>query len=102
MNEQSAADAEARLPQPERWHALVDLLYLNQVIFLYLFSAVYPFMGLFYGTVYLLGSVSPRARRIGRICLILGIINLAVVLVAVGVILALALTGALAGIIGRD
>jgi len=101
--DETAVSSPAVLPaQAERAQALIDLLYLNQVVFLYLFSAVYPFMGLFYGIIYLAGSVAPRAKRIGRVCLILGIINLALVLVVGGIILALAFTGVLASLLGGD
>ena len=86
--------------QVERWQALIDILYLTQIYVLYVFSAIYPFMGLFYGILLLAGSVSPKAKRIGRICLILGIINLALCLVAGAVFLVLALTGIIAGIAG--
>uniref|UniRef100_A0A7C4GG18 Uncharacterized protein n=1 Tax=candidate division WOR-3 bacterium TaxID=2052148 RepID=A0A7C4GG18_UNCW3 len=70
--------------------------------FLYLFSAIYPLMGLFYGTLYFVGSLSPKAKRTGRTCLILGIINLALMLTAGVVLLTLALTGALASLIGNN
>jgi hypothetical protein len=84
--------------QVERWHALIDILYLTQVVWLYVFSALYPFIGLFYGIVLLSGSISAKSKRIGRICLILGIINLALSsLVAIGV-LVLSFTGLLAGL----
>lgn len=84
--------------QVERWQALVDILFLNQVVFLYIFSAIYPFMGLFYGIVLLVGSVSPSAKKIGRVCLILGIINTALSIIAAVVFVALGLTGLLAGL----
>ncbi|MEO0086261.1 MAG: hypothetical protein ABIK37_06490 [candidate division WOR-3 bacterium] len=102
MDQQTDSSSVTRPGQSDRWHALIDLLYLNQVVFLYLFSAIYPFMGLFYGILYMAGSQSPKAKHIGRVCLILGIINLAVMLVAGGVILALALTGVFAGTLGKN
>jgi hypothetical protein len=85
----------------ERWQSLVDIMYLSQVTWLYLFSAIYPIMGLFYGILFLAGSISPKARRIGKVCLILGIINMALVILALILVLTLGLAGALAGI-GKD
>lgn len=102
MAEQSSSPTDYGPTQSERWRALTDLLYLNQVAFLYVFSALYPFMGLFYGILYMVGSLSSKAKRIGRVCLILGIVNLAVVLVAGGILLTLALTGVLAGALSND
>jgi hypothetical protein len=85
----------------ERWQSLVDIMYLSQVTWLYLFSAIYPIMGLFYGILFLSGSISPKAKRIGKVCLILGIINTALTIIALFLVLTLGLAGALAGI-GKD
>jgi len=84
--------------QVERWQALVDILYLSQLFAFYVFSALYPFMGLFYGILLLAGGVAPKTKKVGRICLILGIINLGLCLVAGIAFLVLALTGVLAGL----
>lgn len=94
----SVSDALVLQKQAERWHALIDILYLTQVIWLYVFSALYPFLGLFYGIVLMSGSVSAKSKRIGRVCLILGIINLALSSLAVVGILVLSFTGLLAGL----
>jgi len=94
-----AAETDSRLT--ERWQSLVDIMYLSQVTWLYLFSAIYPIMGLFYGVLFLSGSISPKAKRIGRVCLILGIINAALVILGLALMLTLGLAGALAGI-GKD
>ncbi|HDR00012.1 MAG TPA: hypothetical protein ENN51_07010 [candidate division WOR-3 bacterium] len=84
--------------QAERWQALVDILYIFQLVSLYLFSAVYPFVGLFYGLLLMLGSVSPRAKKVGRICLIIGIVNTALFAVGLVLFLVLGLAGVLAGL----
>ena len=84
--------------QVERWQALIDILYLTQVIWLYVFSAIYPFMGLFYGIVLLSGGISAKSKSIGKVCLILGIINLALYSLVVAVMLVLSFTGLLAGL----
>jgi hypothetical protein len=87
--------------QTERWYALVDILYLMQVVWLYVFAAVYPFFGLFYGILLLAGSISAKSKRIGKICLIIGIINLAVCILALTAFLVLGFTGLLAGIVAE-
>ncbi|MEO0082531.1 MAG: hypothetical protein ABIL25_09645 [candidate division WOR-3 bacterium] len=84
--------------QKERWQALVDVLYLMQLFAVYLMSALYPFFGLFYGILFMTGGIAPKTKRIGKVCLILGIINLGIcLLVGIG-ILVLGLTGLLAGL----
>ena len=93
------ADTDPRLT--ERWQSLVDILYLSQVTFLYFFSAVYPVVGLFFGVVLLSGSISPKGKRIGKVCLILGVINAALTIIFLIVTLALGLAGAVSGI-GKD
>ncbi len=106
MNETNQAGIPSEQPaipdilprQAERWQALVDILYLSQLFTLYVFSATYPFMGLIYGILLLAGGVAPKTKKIGRLCLILGIINLGLCLVAGIAFLVLALTGVLAGI----
>jgi ABC-type uncharacterized transport system YnjBCD permease subunit len=84
--------------QSERWQTLVDMLYLTQLFYFYVFSAVYPFFGLIYGILLLAGGISAKARKVGRICLILGIINLALFLIVGIGVLVLSLTGLLAGL----
>ncbi len=93
----ASAPATLAPRQAERWHALIDILYLMQVAWLYVFAAIYPFMGLFYGILLLAGGLTPKTKRIGRIVLILGIINLALTIVAVIGFVILTFTGVLAG-----
>jgi hypothetical protein len=88
--------------QVERWQALVDILYLSQLFAFYVFSALYPFMGLFYGILLLAGGVSPKTKKVGKTCLILGIINLGLCLVIGVGFLVLTLTGVLAGIAANN
>ena len=88
--------------QVERWQSLVDILYLSQLFAFYVLSATYPFMGLLYGILLLAGGISPKTKKIGRVCLILGIINLGLVLIAGIALLVLGLTGVLAGIAAND
>lgn len=87
-------DIEPRLT--ERWQSLVDILYLSQVAYLYIFAATYPFMGIGYGVLLLVGGITPKTKRIGKICLILGIINTALFIVGMVLLLMFGIIGALA------
>lgn len=82
----------------ERWRSLVDILYLGSVTWLYVFSTIYPVVGLFFGILLLSGSVSPNGKRVGKVCLILGIINTVLVIIFLILVMALGLAGALSGI----
>ncbi|MBM3322747.1 hypothetical protein FJY69_04660 [candidate division WOR-3 bacterium] len=88
--------------QLERAAALVDMIYLMQVTWLYVFSLIYPVIGLFFGILLLTGSISEKSKKVGRICLILGIINTVLVVAMLGVVLALGLAGALGGVLPGD
>jgi len=97
MDETTPRPGENDTRLAERWQSLIDVLYLSQVTWLYLFSAVYPVVGLFYGILLLAGSASPGAKRIGRVCLILGIINTVLVMLVLITVLTLGLAG-----VGKD
>jgi hypothetical protein len=62
--------------QENRSQALVDILYLMNITWLYVFSLIYPLFGIIFGVIHLTGAISLQAKRIGKICLILGIINI--------------------------
>ncbi|MEO0079606.1 MAG: hypothetical protein ABIK44_02895 [candidate division WOR-3 bacterium] len=101
MEERLTVPAELHPAQQERWQALIDILYLGQLVYIYVFAAIYPLVGIVYGILFTAAGVSPKTKRIGRICLILGIINLALcLLIAIG-LLVLGLTGVLAGLAGE-
>jgi hypothetical protein len=101
MDETTQKPAETDPRLTERWQSLVDILYLGSVTWLYLFSAIYPVVGLFFGVLLLSGSISPNGKKVGKVCLILGIINAAVVILFLILALTLGLAGALSGI-GKD
>ncbi len=87
MNENhnlNSAQTEAIIPntQKNRTQTLVDILYLMNVTWLYVSSLIYPLFGIIFGVIFLTGSVSDNAKRIGRICLILGIINIVLALLS--------------------
>lgn len=67
--------------QSNRIHTLIDMLYLMNTTWLYIMSFIYPFFGIIMGVVLSQGSISASGKKIGRICLILGIINLVLALI---------------------
>lgn len=79
--------------QAGRMQALIDILYLTNTTWLYTFSLIYPLFGIIFGVILLQGSLSEQGKRIGKTCLILGIVNLALVIISV--ILIIVLGGAL-------
>lgn len=95
---QPAPSVEITAKQHERWLTLIDVLYLLQLFAVYLLSAIYPFFGLAYGILFMSGGLTPRTKKIGRVCLILGIINLALCFLFVIAIIFLSLTGILAAL----
>lgn len=98
MDDNKLTPADLGSSVNERWLATADILYVTQVTWLYVFSALYPFMGIFYGVLLMVASVTPKAKRIGKVCLILGIINTVLFVLAVAAIFALGLVGALSSL----
>lgn len=64
--------------QKNRVQALIDILYLTNVTWLYVFSIIYPLFGIILGVIILTSSISDKGKRIGKICLILGIVNIVI------------------------
>ncbi len=62
--------------QLPRLQSLIDILYLTNVTWFYIFSLIYPLFGIILGIILSTGSISQPAKKIGRVCLILGIINI--------------------------
>jgi len=62
--------------QAGRIHSLIDILYVMNVTWLYIFSLIYPLFGIIFGIILSSGSISDAGKKIGRICLVLGIINI--------------------------
>ena len=67
---------ETMQQQAGRIQSLIDILYLTNVTWLYVFSLIYPLFGIIFGIIISTGSISLPAKKIGRLCLILGIINI--------------------------
>lgn len=59
-----------------RRRALLEILYLLALLGLYWFSLCWPLAGLVIGITLLVGGTADETRKAGRICLILGILNL--------------------------
>jgi len=82
-------------PAPEvdyherRKRSLVDALYLLVSVWLYVVSLLYPLVGIVLGVVFMNWASTDDVRRMGRICLVLGIINVALVLLTVGLMVML-------------
>jgi hypothetical protein len=98
MNDNNMSDDRSWLNQmmqnqAGRMQALIDILYLTNTTWLYVFSIIYPLFGIIFGIILSQGSLSEQGKKIGKTCLILGIVNL--VLVVISVILILVLGSAL-------
>ncbi len=74
---------EIMLLQSGRIQTLIDMLYLFNVTWLYVFSLIYPLFGIIFGIILYQGSISASSKKLGRTCLILGIINLVLVIICV-------------------
>jgi hypothetical protein len=72
---------EAMQQQAGRMQSLIDMLYLVNVTWLYVFSLIYPLFGIIFGVILLQGSISQQGKKLGRTCLILGIVNIALVVI---------------------
>lgn len=80
MNEMQEEQKSAiTIPENQniRASALIDILYLTNVTWLYVFSLIYPLFGIIFGVIISTGSLSDKGKHIGKICLILGVINIA-------------------------
>ncbi|MEO0108688.1 MAG: hypothetical protein ABIK62_05895 [candidate division WOR-3 bacterium] len=69
--------------------ALYDVAYLSLAFSLYITSLFTPLFGIAAGIIFMTGGVTSEARKIGRVCMILGIINLALVVIWMLAMLAL-------------
>jgi hypothetical protein len=72
-----------------RKRSLVDLLYLLVSVWIYLVSLFYPLVGIILGVVFMTWASTDDVKRMGKTCLILGIINIALLLLALGLTVAL-------------
>ncbi|TET21531.1 MAG: hypothetical protein E3J71_09225 [Candidatus Stahlbacteria bacterium] len=61
-----------------RFEATIDILYLMNLLGLYVGSFLSPIIGIIYAIILKSGSLSERAKRVGHICLILALIGLGI------------------------
>jgi len=59
-----------------RGGAVVDLLYVGLVALFCIYSLSVPFLGIIVGLVLMNIGVSPSSKRVGKACLILGIVSI--------------------------
>uniref|UniRef100_A0A7C6ECL5 DUF4190 domain-containing protein n=1 Tax=candidate division WOR-3 bacterium TaxID=2052148 RepID=A0A7C6ECL5_UNCW3 len=80
MQNNEEKKSEIKIPEDQnlRTTALIDILYLTNLTWLYVFSLICPLFGIVFGVIISTGSLSAKGKRIGKICLILGIINIAI------------------------
>ncbi len=83
---------EEKTVDKERLNAFIDILYLYAVTGFYLLSLIYPFFGIIFGLVFQNAGKTNQAKRIGKVCLILGIINIAICLIFLIVMLVTGIT----------
>ena len=69
-------------PRPEelenRFRGMIDIVYLSYTVWFYVASLLYPLFGIIMGVILVYGSVHPQAKKIGKICFILGVISIIV------------------------
>jgi succinate dehydrogenase/fumarate reductase cytochrome b subunit len=83
-----AADLPPERTQETRKQALVDLVYLLLLVGLYAVSLLHPLAGIILGIVLTSSGETERIRKTGRVCLILGVVNLVLVLLAAAIAIA--------------
>lgn len=99
MEQESAKAQGIARPEveEERFRAAVDLLYLSMLVALYATSLLYPLFGIIFGAVFVTSGIYPKTKKVGYICLILGIINLVLTIILfIGFFLVGGLLGGLA------
>jgi hypothetical protein len=69
--------------------AFFDIAYLLLVIALYASCLLSPLFGIVLGIAFLSGGATDETRRVGRICLILGIINIVLVVITMAGMIAM-------------
>ncbi len=85
-------------PKRVRFDATIDILYLLNLTFLYIYSVVSPLIGLIFAIILKTGALSERAKKIGNTCLIISLICLGVwVVLFVIIIVIAAVVGSMGG-----
>ncbi|NLI99165.1 hypothetical protein GX441_10970 [bacterium] len=95
MNQEMNFDERKRV----RFEATIDILYLLNLTFLYVYSVVSPIFGIIIAIILKSGSLSERAKKVGNTCLIISLICLGVwVVLFILIIVIAALVGTMAGL----
>lgn len=85
-------------PKRVRFEATIDILYLVNLTFLYIYSVVSPLIGLIFAIILKTGALSERAKKVGNTCLIISLICLGVwVVLFVVIIVIAAVVGSMGG-----
>ena len=66
-----------------RLDAVVDIVYLLGLAFIYVISLVLPILGIAIAIILKTGALTERVKKVGRVCLILGLAGLGLWLLAV-------------------
>lgn len=83
----------------KRKSTLIDIVYLLVLVWLYFISLVYPLAGIVLGIVLLSAGSTEDTKKHGRICLILGVVNVALFLMLM--VLAITLGGVMSNLPGH-
>jgi|UniRef100_A0A7C3YZ10 hypothetical protein len=70
--------SEGKSLDTERINSFIDIFYLLNITWLYIFSLIYPLFGIVVGLILQNAGKTPAGKRVGKICLILGIINIGI------------------------
>ncbi|MCX8014931.1 MAG: hypothetical protein N2748_02825 [candidate division WOR-3 bacterium] len=81
IKNQTTQLSEVIISQSQRIPTLIDMLYLINVVWLYVFSLIYPLFGIIFGIILNQASISESGKKLGRTCLILGVINIGLVII---------------------
>lgn len=84
---EAASGSQSSVTEKRRL-ALFDFLYVLVHVWLYVFSLFYPLVGIILGIVLMSAASTEEVRRAGRVCLILGIVNAVLLLVALVILIA--------------
>ncbi|MEO0131963.1 MAG: hypothetical protein ABIK73_03380 [candidate division WOR-3 bacterium] len=87
MNE-TTINLQLSEPQKERIGTLIDIFYISNLVWLYIFSLVYPLFGIIVGSILYSSALTNQTKKIGRICIILGAVNIILAIVFVFIIFA--------------
>jgi hypothetical protein len=77
-----------------RFEATIDILYLINLTFLYVYSLLSPVVGIILAIILKSGSLSERGKKIGNTCLILALIGLGLAVLIIIIVIIIAVVAA--------